>query len=159
MKPQVTSFHYDLRDSKGTPLESSRPGNPLVSLDGSGQVLPGLEKALATLNIGDKKEVHLKAIDAYGEHDKELIMKVPKDQLPAPADQLKKGIQFQSETPDGHPQIFTVVDLTDTHVMLDGNHPLAGKDLVFNIEVVEKRDATSEELQHGHAHGGDGHHH
>jgi FKBP-type peptidyl-prolyl cis-trans isomerase SlyD len=161
MKPQVISFHYNLTDKTGKPIESSRKGEPLICLEGAGQILPGLEQALSTLKKGEKKTVNLAAVEAYGEHDAKLIIKVPKDQLP-PADgggELKKGFQFQSETPEGHLQIFTVTEVQGSQVTLDGNHPLAGQDLTFDVEVMERRDATEEELEHGHAHGGDGHHH
>jgi FKBP-type peptidyl-prolyl cis-trans isomerase SlyD len=112
MKPQVISFHYNLTDKTGKPIESSRKGEPLICLEGAGQILPGLEEALSALKKGEKKTVKLAAIDAYGEHDAKLIVQVPKAQLP-PVDgggELKKGFQFQSETPEGHLQIFTVTD-------------------------------------------------
>lgn len=159
MKPQVIAFHYLLKDKSGKTIESSKNGDPLVCLQGAGQIIPGLEKALGPLKKGDKKEVHVTADEAYGQHDKNLILQVPKGQLPPMNEELKKGHQFQSESPDGHLQVFTVTAITDSHVTLDGNHPLAGQDLNFDVEVVERRDATDEELAHGHAHGGDGHHH
>jgi len=161
MKPQVISFHYDLTDKAGKAIESSRKGGvPLVCLEGAGQILPGLEAALSALKKGEKKTVKLASVDAYGEHDAKLIVQVPKSQLPpVEGGELKKGSQFQSETPEGHLQIFTVTEVKENQVTLDGNHPLAGQDLTFDVEVVEIRDATEEELQHGHAHGGDGHHH
>ena len=159
MKPQVIAFHYNLSDKAGKAIESSRKGEPLICLEGAGQILPGLEVALSALKIGEKKTVKLSAADAYGEHDAKLLVKVPKSQLPPSDGELKKGFQFQSETPEGHLQIFTVTALNEKEVTLDGNHPLAGQDLTFDVEVTEKRDATEEELQHGHAHGGDGHHH
>jgi FKBP-type peptidyl-prolyl cis-trans isomerase SlyD len=159
MKPQVISFHYNLKDKAGKQIESSRKGEPLICLEGAGQILPGLESVLSTLKKGETKVVQLVAAEAYGEHDKELIMEVPKSNLPPAEGGFKKGHQFQSETPEGHIQVFTVTGISDSHVTLDGNHPLAGQDLTFDVEVMEKRDATEEELHHGHAHGGDGHHH
>ncbi len=159
MKPQVIAFHYDLKNSDGKQIESSRQGDPLVCLEGAGQILPKLEEALTKLKIGDSKEVHLTADEAYGKHDKDLILKVPKDQLPKMKEEVVPGHQFQSRTPDGHVQAFVVTQVEDAHVVLDGNHPLAGQDLTFAVELMERRDATDEEMAHGHAHGGDGHHH
>jgi FKBP-type peptidyl-prolyl cis-trans isomerase SlyD len=159
MKPQVISFHYTLKDKSGKQIESSHSGDPVICLEGGGQIIPALEKVLVGLKVGDKKEVPLKAAEAYGQHDKNLIIDVPKDQLPKGKEALKVGHQFQSQAPEGGIQLFTVKAVTDSHATLDGNHPLAGQDLTFNIEVTEKREATKEELEHGHVHGPDGHHH
>jgi FKBP-type peptidyl-prolyl cis-trans isomerase SlyD len=159
MKSQVIAFHYKLKDKSGKQIESSYDSEPVVCLEGASQIIPALEKEMKGLKVGDKKEVSLKAVDAYGEKDKALIMEVPQSQLPQGKEPLKAGHQFQSEGPDGHAQVFMVVAVNGTNVTLDGNHPLAGQDLTFNIEITEKRDATDEEMTHGHAHGPNGHHH
>ena len=158
MKPQVIAFHYVLKDAAGKLIESSKEeGDPVLCMEGAGQIIPALEKVLLKLKKGEKKEVSLKAAEAYGEQDKRLILDVPRDQLPKGA--LKVGQQLQSQSPEGHVQVFVVTALTESHATLDGNHPLAGQDLTFNVEVTERREATDEEVTHGHAHGAGGHHH
>ena len=154
MKKTVISFHYTLKDSKGKQIESSKNSEPMRALAGMGQIIPALEAEMSTMKKGEKKTVELDAKDAYGEFDETLIV----SELPDHS-KIKEGTQFQSELPDGRHQVFTVTKMTATDVTMDGNHPLAGQDLVFDVEVLEIRDATEEELQHGHAHGGDGHHH
>ena len=158
MKPQVVSFHYTLKDKAGKTIESSHKSDPVVCMEGAGQIIPGLEKVLFTLKAGDKKEVFVKSADAYGEMSQELIVQVPRAQLPKTKETLKVGSQFWSQSQDGHQQMFVVTQLNDTHATLDGNHPLAGQDLTFDIEVMERRAATDEEMAHGHAHGPHGHH-
>src|SRR5258708_5206629 len=122
MKPQVISFHYTLKDKAGKQIESSHDGEPVVCLEGGGQIIPALERALSGLKTGEKKEVALKAADAYGLHDKSLIIDVPKEQLPKGKEALKVGHQFQSQGPDGNVQVFTVKALNAASVTLDGNH-------------------------------------
>jgi len=158
MKKTVITFHYTLKNSKGTQIESSKNAEPMRALAGMGQIIPALEAEMSTMKKGDKKTVALDAKDAYGEFDESLIVNVPRSELPDNS-KIKEGTQFQSELPDGRHQVFTVTKMTTSDVTMDGNHPLAGQDLVFDVEIVEIRDATEEELQHGHAHGGDGHHH
>jgi FKBP-type peptidyl-prolyl cis-trans isomerase SlyD len=157
MSKHVISFHYTLKDTKGKTLESSQGAQPVLYMEGAGQIIPGLESELTGLKPGDKKEVHVAAKDGYGEYDKNLIMSLDKNELPAK--NIKVGQQFRGETAEGHHQVFTVTKVTDDKVEMNGNHPLAGQDLVFSVEIIERRAATEEELAHGHAHGGDGHHH
>ena len=159
MKPSVVSFHYTLKDKSGKLIESSQGQDPIAYLEGSGMIIPGLEKELITLNKGDKKVVNVKAKEAYGEHDKNLMLDVPNGQLPKDATQIKVGDQFTSQSPDGHAQVFTVTKVNTDSVTLDGNHPLAGQDLTFDVEVIERREATEEEMSHGHVHGAGGHDH
>jgi FKBP-type peptidyl-prolyl cis-trans isomerase SlyD len=156
MTPKVVSFHYTLTDAKGTQLESSHDDEPLSYLEGVGQIIPGLENALHGLKKGDKKSVHVKAADGYGEHDPEAIVEVPRAQLPKK--DIVVGDQFHADSGQGHTQVVVVTGLTDTHAIVDGNHPLAGQDLNFDVEILDVRDATKEELTHGHAHGPGGHH-
>ncbi|MCC6277956.1 MAG: peptidylprolyl isomerase [Oligoflexia bacterium] len=157
MSTQVVSFHYTLKDKSGKVLESSEGAAPVVYLEGAGQIIPGLESELTGLKKGDKKTVNVKAKDGYGEHDSSLIMTMDKSELPSK--NIKVGQQFRGEAHDGHHQVFVVTAVTDKEVTLDGNHPLAGQDLTFEVQLVERREATKEELAHGHAHGPDGHHH
>ncbi|HUK81692.1 MAG TPA: FKBP-type peptidyl-prolyl cis-trans isomerase [Verrucomicrobiae bacterium] len=156
MPNKVISFHYILTDSAGKTLDSSAGTEPLTFLEGVGQIIPGLESHLCTMKVGEKKNVTVKAKDAYGEKDAANIAEVPLDQMPTR--EIKVGDQFRAGR-DSHAPVVTVTKVTETHVTLDGNHPLAGKDLTFDVEISEIRDATQEELAHGHAHGAGGHHH
>ncbi len=156
MNPRVISFHYTLTDSAGTLLDTSSGNSPLSFLEGVGQIIPGLEKVLVGLKPGDKAKVEVEAAEAYGVRDERYVMSVPYSQLPK--EKIEIGDEFSvSEDEHGHP--FRVTELNENYVTLDGNHPLAGVDLTFEVEITESREATSEELAHGHAHGGDGHHH
>lgn len=155
--PKVVSFHYTLKDGKGNVLESSFGDEPLSYLEGVGQIIPGLESALMGLKIGDKKSVAVKAAEAYGEHDKEMVVEVPRQQIPKPDVQV--GDQFHADSGHGHAQVVVVTAVTDTHVTVDANHPLAGQDLHFDVEITGVREATKEELEHGHIHGAGGIHH
>lgn len=157
MSPKVVSFHYTLKDNKGTVLESSIGDEPLMFLEGVGQIIPGLESAIQGLKKGDKKSVHVKAEEAYGEYEKDLIVQVPRAQIPKP--DVKVGDEFHADNGQGHAQVVVVTAVDDKHVTVDGNHPLAGKDLHFDVEVMDVREATKDEVEHGHAHGPDGHHH
>ena len=156
-QPKVVSFHYTLKDTKGAVLESSIGDEPLRYLEGVGQIIPGLESAIAGLKQGDKKAVAVKAADAYGEYEKELVVQVPRTQIPKK--DVEVGDRFHADSGQGQTQVVVVTAVDGENITVDGNHPLAGQDLHFDVEVTEVRDATKEELQHGHAHGGDGHHH
>jgi FKBP-type peptidyl-prolyl cis-trans isomerase SlyD len=151
MTQQVIGFHYTLKDKKGELIDSSEGREPLLFLQGSGMIIPGLEKEIVELTVGDKKTVEVLAQDAYGDVIDDLIINVQKSQFPQDRE-LTVGDQFQVNEEPNAP-IFTVVSIEAEEVTLDGNHPLAGVDLVFDVELTEKRDATEEELAHGHAHG------
>ena len=150
MNQRIISFHYTLTNPAGQTLDSSANGEPLAYMEGAGQIIPGLEAELAKLKKGDKKKLVIKAADAYGTHDPANAVEVPLDKMPAK--NVKVGDRFQSAQSPGMP--VTVTKITATHVTLDANHPLAGVDLTFDVHVTEVRDATPEELQHGHAHSG-----
>lgn len=156
-QPKVVTFHYTLKDSKGNVLESSFGDEPLSYLEGVGQIIPGLEEALHGLTKGDKKSVYVKAADAYGEFEQDLVVQVPRAQIPKPDVQV--GDRFHADSGHGHMQVVVVTAVSETHVTVDGNHPLSGQDLNFDVEITEVRDATSDEVEHGHAHGPGGHHH
>jgi FKBP-type peptidyl-prolyl cis-trans isomerase SlyD len=156
MSQHVISFHYTLTDSTGKTLDTSDGGEPLTFLEGAQQIIPGLERELTGLKVGDKKRVTISAADAYGDKDARKIVDVPLTQMPT--QKINVGDQFRAG--EGHQApVVTATKVTDTHVTLDANHPLAGIDLTFAIEITAVRDATEEELAHGHAHGPGGHHH
>ncbi len=154
---RVIGFHYTLTDKSGTVLDSSIGDEPLYFLENSQQIIPGLEKVIALMNTGDKKKIEVLAADAYGDVNPELVVKVKKTQFPPDA-QLTVGDQFQVNN-DQHSPVFTIMSIDHDEVTVDGNHPMAGKDLFFDVEIIGMRDATAEEMSHGHAHGAHGHGH
>lgn len=154
---RVIGFHYTLTDKTGTTLDSSIGDEPLFFLENSQQIIPGLEKVIALMNVGDKKKIEVKAADAYGDVNPELVVKVKKTQFPPDA-QLTVGDQFQVNN-DHQSPVFTIMSIDADEVTVDGNHPMAGKDLFFDVEIVGMRPATQEEMAHGHAHGAHGHGH
>jgi FKBP-type peptidyl-prolyl cis-trans isomerase SlyD len=156
MSQKVISFHYTLTDSGGTKLDSSAGGEPLTFLEGVGQIIPGLEGHLKNMKVGEKKHVTVKARDGYGEKDPKNVAEVPLEQMPTR--RIKVGDRFRAGQ-EPHSPIVTVVKVTETHATLDGNHQLAGMDLTFDVEITEIREATEEELAHGHVHGSGGHAH
>ena len=156
MSKSVVTFHYTLRNKEGQLLDSSTGGQPIAFLEGGGQIIDGLEEALIGVAAGTKKKVEVAAARAYGERDASLVRKVKRNQLPV--DELKLGDMFQTGN-DHHAPVVTVTAIQGEEVTLDANHPLAGVDLVFDTEVVSVRQATPEEISHGHAHGPGGHHH
>lgn len=154
---RVIGFHYTLTDKAGTVLDSSIGDEPLFFLENSHQIIPGLEKVIALMNVGDKRKIEVKAADAYGEINADLVVKVKKTQFP-PGAVLNVGDQFQVNN-DQHSPVFTIMAIDQEDVTVDGNHPMAGKDLFFDVEIVGVRPATQEEMAHGHAHGQHGHGH
>lgn len=157
MTQNVIGFHYTLKDKEGNTIDTSEGQNPLLILEGTGHIIPGLEKEISPMNVGEKKNVHVKPEEGYGEIIEDLKIAVKKSQFPEDAN-LKVGDQFQVNEDPSAP-LFTVMKIEGDDVHIDGNHPMAGKDLYFDIEVTEKREATKEELSHGHAHGAGGHEH
>ncbi len=151
----AVSIHYTLTNSAGEKLDSSVGGEPLEYLHGAGNIIPGLEDALAGKEAGDKFKVTIDAENAYGEKQAEMIQVVPKsmfNDMP-----VEPGMQFQAQVSHG-PGIITVVEVNGDEVTIDGNHPLAGEDLTFDVEVMNVRQATEDEISHGHIHG-EGEHH
>ena len=155
-KDHVVSFHYTLTDEQGTVIDKSE-GQPLVYLHGYSNIIPGLENALVGKAVGDKLVVNVAPVDGYGEYQPEMVQEVPREMFQG-VDQIQVGMQFQAQAEDGV-QVVTVKDVTDDAVFVDGNHPLAGQALNFDVEIVDIRAASAEELQHGHAHGAGGHQH
>jgi FKBP-type peptidyl-prolyl cis-trans isomerase SlyD len=156
-KPMVIAFNYTLKNKSGELLDASEPNQPLPFLTGTQQIIPGLESELIKLSEGEKKQIAVPAAQAYGEFRDDMLMEVPKAEL-AHLQGLDIGAHLQLQLGEGV-KIVKVSKISDTHVTLDGNHPLAGTDLVFDIEVVLAREATADEIAHGHAHGLHGHAH
>ncbi len=154
---KVVSFDYRLTDDEGTEIDNSNGREPLAYLHGSGAIIPGLEVAMAGKSAGDEFEIRIPPADAYGERDEQLQQKVARKQFEGIED-LEPGMEFQVDVEDG-PMVITVVEITDDEVTVDGNHQLAGVSLNFAVSVRDVRDASPEELEHGHAHGIGGHHH
>ncbi len=157
MSRHVVTFHYTLRDPSGRVLDTSAGGEPIVYLEGAGQIIDGLDEQLRGVAAGTKTRVQVPAARAYGAHDPAQVQQVQRTQLPVEGE-LKVGDQFQAGA-DRFAPVVTVVGIEGDRVTLDANHPLAGTDLTFDVEIVAVRAATAEEEQHGHAHGRDGHGH
>ncbi len=153
----VVSFHYTLTDKDGQVIDSSTGNAPLTYLHGVGQIVPGLENALVGKAVGEKLDVEVTAAEGYGEHHDFMVQQVPRDAFQG-VDEIEPGMQFQAQTPQGGMTV-TVTAVDATTVTVDGNHPLAGKNLFFAVEIVSVRAASAEELEHGHVHGEGGHHH
>ncbi|MFH1834320.1 MAG: peptidylprolyl isomerase [bacterium] len=144
----VVSLNYTLTDDEGIVIDSSEDCAPLTYLHGYENIIPGLETALEGVVAGHRSEVVIEAADAYGEVDEERIFEVPKDQFP-PGAPVAEGMTFAGETASGEVPL-TVVEVKDSGVVVDANHPLAGVRLHFDVEVVDVRAASGEELQLGH---------
>lgn len=153
----VVSIHYTLTDDEGTTLDSSAGSEPLAYLHGNGNLIPGLERELEGKSAGDKLTVKIAPADAYGEYDKGLVQRIPRRALKGISD-VQVGMQLTAQSPDGNQQV-TVTQVAGDMVTIDANHPLAGKNLNFDVEVTDVRAATEEELAHGHVHGPGGHDH
>lgn len=154
---KVVSIDYTLTNSEGAVIDSSEGRGPLAYLQGHGNIIPGLENALEGKSVGDSLNVTIEPKDGYGERDDTLTQAVPR-QMFENADEIQVGMQFQTMTEQG-PHIVTVISVDDENVTVDANHPLAGETLNFDVSVVEIREATAEELEHGHVHGPEGHDH
>jgi FKBP-type peptidyl-prolyl cis-trans isomerase SlyD len=156
---KVALIHYTLKNPDGEVLDSSEGQEPLAYLHGFMNLVPGLEKALEGKQVGDKFNIVISAEEGYGEFDAELVQELPKSMFGG-VDDIEVGMEFHAETPNGM-QVVEVIDVDEDTVTIDGNHPLAGIDLHFDVEITAIREATAEELQHGHVHaaGGCGHHH
>jgi FKBP-type peptidyl-prolyl cis-trans isomerase SlyD len=154
---KVVSIHYTLKNNDGKIIDTSSGGEPLAYLHGSGNIIVGLERALEGRKVGDKFKVRIEPADAYGPRDASLLQQVPRRSLQG-LGKITPGMQFQSKTPQGM-RVFKVLKVIGDMVAVDGNHPLAGETLNFEIEIASVRDASPEEIDHGHIHGPGGHHH
>ena len=148
---KVVSFHYTLCDEHGEQLESSREGDPMTYLHGAGNIIPGLEKALVGKVAGDQFEVNVEPAEAYGERNENGIQRIPAKHFKQ-AGRLEPGRMVVLQTRQGPRQV-RVVKVGRFNVDIDTNHPMAGLSLTFDVEVTDVRDATAEEVKHGHVHG------
>ncbi|AWB67053.1 peptidylprolyl isomerase [Saccharobesus litoralis] len=147
----VVTLHYLVKDKEGTDIDSSFDGEPLVFLQGQGFLIKGLEEALTDRQAGEKFSVAVDAENAYGERHDGFVQEVPLSMFEGFEDQIHIGMQLRAST-DGGEQTVIVVDVAEDTVTVDGNHPLAGIDLEFDVEIVDVRAATEEEIKHGHVH-------
>lgn len=147
----VVEFDYTLTDKDGKELDSSKDNGPLAYLHGKQNIIPGLENELTGKKIGDAFKITIEPDEAYGEYKDELVQIVPSSQFEGMGD-IEVGAQFQVETDAGGNLIVTITAIEGDNVTLDGNHPLAGMQLTFDVKVVSIREATEEELSHGHIH-------
>ncbi|WMS88396.1 peptidylprolyl isomerase [Pleionea litopenaei] len=156
-KDKVVSMHYTVKNTSGDVIDTSEGRDPLMYMQGHRNIIPGLENALEGKAAGDKVEATIEPAQAYGEVVEELIQEVPRSAFEG-VETLEVGMNFQAQSEQG-PVNVVITKVEDDKVTVDGNHPLAGQTLEFNVEVVEIRDATEEEIAHGHAHGVGGHQH
>lgn len=158
IKNSVVSLHYEMFDAEGESLDKTEADQPMVYLHGGYDgIFPTVEEALHGKNVGDKVDVTMEPDDAFGEYDAELVRI---EELSAFPEEIEVGMMFEADDPDsGDLMLFTVTEIADGKVVVDGNHPLAGKRLRFVATVADVRAASKEELDHGHVHGEHGHHH
>ena len=154
---RVVTIHYTLKDGEDQVLDSSAGRDPLAYIHGIGALIPGLEKQMDGRAAGEKFQAVVQPADGYGEYDEEQVFDIPSGEFD-PDDQLELGMQIQLNTDSGS-AVATIVDIKDDFVTLDLNHPMAGVTLFFDVEIMDVREATANELSHGHVHGPGGHHH
>lgn len=147
---KVVSIHYKLTNQAGETLDSSEGREPLAYIHGQGNIIPGLEKALTGKESGEELNVTVEPEEGYGERHDQLIQQVPMSAFEG-VDEVKPGMQFQAQTEAG-PRVITVKEIEGDNVTIDGNHPLAGETLNFEVSIEEVREATDQEIEHGHVH-------
>ncbi|HLT73012.1 MAG TPA: peptidylprolyl isomerase [Cyclobacteriaceae bacterium] len=152
-KHKVAAIHYTLRDNDGNVLDSSEGRDPLYYIQGVGNLIPGMEEGLEGKQSGEKLDIKVAPAKGYGELNPQLVQQVPLDAFSG--QEVKPGMRFSTN----RGETVTVTEVGTESVTVDGNHPLAGVELNFEVEVVEVRNATPDELQHGHVHGPGGHQH
>jgi FKBP-type peptidyl-prolyl cis-trans isomerase SlyD len=148
----IATIHFTVCSSDGTQIDSSRNGKPMVFLQGSHLLIEGLENTLEGKTVGDKFVVDIAPNLAYGERQEELVQAVPKKMFEDM--DVNVGMTFRASTDDGEQSVM-IIDIDEEEVVVDGNHPLSGLTLNFDVEVLDVREATKEEIAHGHAHNGD----
>ncbi len=154
----VVTMHYELKNAEGEVLDSSKGQDPLVYLHGAGNIIVGLEEQLVGKTVGDNVSAVVAPEKGYGLPVEALVQTVPLEAFGEEIDKVEVGMRFQAETEQGPvPVVVTAKD--DTTVTVDGNHPLAGQELHFDVSIAEVRDASQEEIDHGHVHGPGGHQH
>jgi FKBP-type peptidyl-prolyl cis-trans isomerase SlyD len=159
VKNSIATLHYTLKDDAGEILDVADENNPFLYMHGVGGMIPGLEKALENGKAGEKVVVSIAPADAYGDRNPNLTQDVPREMFGSITDEdMVVGAQFQAQTDQGV-EIITVVEIDGDTIKIDGNHPMAGETLHFDVDVIDVRDATEEEVSHGHPHGPGGHQH
>ena len=153
---KVGVIHYTLTNVDNEVLDSSEGKDPLAYIHGIGNLIPGLEDQLLGKEAGAEFKAEIAPENGYGLFHEELIQKLPKENFGD--HEVELGMQFEADSPEGT-QIFTVTAIEDDGITVDGNHELAGETLTFDIKIVEVREASEKELEHGHAHGAGGHDH
>ncbi len=154
----VVTIDYELTDESGNVLDRSKGGN-FAYLHGAKNIIPGLENALSGKTTGDQISVAVSPEEGYGIRDESRLQAVHREMFPSDTD-LEVGMQFHAEGPEGEVLLVTVASIEGDEVTVDGNHPLAGVNLNFQVSIVDVRDASEEEIDHGHVHGpGHAHHH
>ena len=153
----VVSLDYTLKDDQGVTLDTSSNGE-FVYLHGAQNIIAGLENALTGKTTGDEISVSVSPEEAYGERNDVMVQVVPQDMFEA-GQTIEVGMQFHAESPEGDMITVTVTEVEGENVTVDGNHPLAGLNLNFDVKIVDVRPATEEEIAHGHVHGVGGHQH
>lgn len=154
---KVVTLNYTLKDQEGSLIDESRDGS-FAYLHGANNIIPGLESALTGKSAGDNLSVAIEPEQAYGARDAGRVETVPRHMFPSDTP-VEPGMQFHAQGPQGQMITISVVSVQADSVTIDGNHPLAGVQLHFDVEVIDVRDASPEELDHGHVHGPHGHHH
>lgn len=155
---QVITVNFILKDSDGNVIEATTKERPFSFISGGNQILPKLEENIGQMLIGSKRTVVLAPDEAYGEYDDSAIQHVNRSEFPEEAE-IEAGMSFVADSPDGQQLPFVIKSVEGEEIVIDFNHPLAGQTLTFDVELLSLRDATIEELSHGHVHGAGGHHH
>ena len=156
-KNSVVTLNYTLKNDQGEVLDESQD-NSFLYMHGAGGIIPGLEGHLEGKSAGDSFTAHIEPADGYGERDDSMVQVVPRDMFDK-EHPVEEGIQFHAEGPEGDMLTVTVTKIEGDDITVDGNHPLAGIALNFDVKIADIREASAEEIDHGHAHGPDGHHH
>jgi len=154
---KVVTLHYTLTDNDGRVIDKSEDGS-FAYLHGASNIISGLEDALAGKSAGEEMSVSVSPEQAYGVRDESMLQQVPKNMF-EDAGQIAVGTQFHAQGPNGEMLVVTVLEVEEEHVVVDGNHPLAGVELNFDVKIIDVRDASEEEVEHGHVHAPGGHHH
>ena len=154
---RVVTLAYILKDNDDNIIDQSDDGS-FCYLHGASNIIPGLESALAGKLSGDELSVSIPPEEAYGVREDEKIQNVSREMFP-PEQEIEPGMQFHAQSPDGNTLVVTIAKVEEESVVVDGNHPLAGVHLNFDVRIMDVREATSEELDHGHVHGPGGHQH
>jgi len=155
---QVVTMNFILKDDDGKVMDTTAEQEPFSFISGAKQILPRLEEEIGKMLIGSKKNVDLSAEEGYGAYQAESVKTVNKSEFPADTP-IEVGQGFMATAPDGKHMQFFIKNIDGENVVVDFNHPLAGKALHFEVELLNMRDATKEELEHGHVHGPGGHQH